>query len=191
MLSPTLFNLYINEAIENLSQANIKVLAYADDLVFVAKSQIELYRGLNILQRWCDSNGISINKRKSAIFYLRPDKRTPVPFHSTRGFPVVTNYTYLGIEFDDSFTFIPAEKKVKYHMTQLKSKLQMTWALKLPQRTRFRAWQSLIVSRFMYGMTMLASISDKMATTLHTLWYRAIKGLLSIRGNPKKETLVR
>ena len=62
VLSPTLFNLYINDLLVDLTNANIKVLAYADDLVFVSNNQIELYRGLSILEKWSQDNGIRVNK---------------------------------------------------------------------------------------------------------------------------------
>ena len=104
---------------------------------------------------------------------------------------MVTSYTYLGVQIDDAFSFTPAQKSLNKHMQQLKHKLQMTWALKLPARAKLRAWQSLIVSRLTYGMTLLAAISDKMAEALHTLWYRALKGLINIKGNPKKDAMIK
>ena len=63
----------------------------------------------------------------------------------------------------------------------------MTWALNLPERARFRAWQALIVSRFTYGLTFLATVSTQMKDALHTLWYRAFKGLFNIKSNPQKD----
>ena len=191
VLSPTLFNLYINDALSKLTDANIQVLAFADDLAFVARNQIELYRGLNILQEWCSTNQININKKKSAIFYLRTDRRTPLPFTSTRGFKVVTSYTYLGVQLDDSFSFKPAADKLSSSLRSFKHKLTMTWALKLPPKVRLQAWQSLILSRFMYGLVLMSQVSDKMKEALHQLWYRAFKGLMNINSNPQQDDLLR
>ena len=50
VLSPTLFNLYINDVISKFSEAGLQILAFADDLAFAAMNQRELYRGLNIMQ---------------------------------------------------------------------------------------------------------------------------------------------
>ena len=54
VLSPTLFNLYINDVLAKFTEAGLKILAFADDLAFAAMNQRELYRGLNIMQQWCD-----------------------------------------------------------------------------------------------------------------------------------------
>ena len=86
-----------------LEEANLKALAFADDLVFTADGQIELYRGLNVIQEWSNSHKVKVNKDKSGIMCVRVDKRTPQPnFTNVRGIAIMTEYKYLGIMIDDT-----------------------------------------------------------------------------------------
>ena len=118
---------------------------------------------------------------------MRTDRRTPLPFTSTRGFKVVTDYTYLGVQLDDSFSFQPAVTRLKRSMAKYKQSLTMTWALKLPPSTRLQAWSSLLLSKFMYGSVLMSTVSDRMRTSLKQIWYRSFKGLYGINCNPAQE----
>ena len=51
-LSPILFNLYINDLIEELHNQNLFVRGFADDLVFGAENSQQLDIGLKIIDRW-------------------------------------------------------------------------------------------------------------------------------------------
>ena len=76
LLSPSLFNLYINDLIDLVSSelgiqcgkyANIPILAYAEDIVLLAPSADSLQTLLNVLQSWCTSNGIKVNSDSNAF----------------------------------------------------------------------------------------------------------------------------
>ena len=61
-LSPTLFNIYINDLAEELKRMNlgikmgdlhICILLYADDIVLVSEHEKNLQRMLNHVHKWC------------------------------------------------------------------------------------------------------------------------------------------
>ena len=65
-LSPLLFNIYINDLIEELEK-KFFTKAYADDLVIGLLCQVDLHKCLWILQRWSHNNNIEINPNKSGL----------------------------------------------------------------------------------------------------------------------------
>ena len=82
-------------------------MAYADDLAFTCTSREKLKKALAITEDWCITTGMEINKDKSAIMRIRKDRRTPGVEHgsgeaSIMGFPVRTQYKYLGVTIEDT-----------------------------------------------------------------------------------------
>lgn len=62
----------------------------------------------------------------------------------------------------------------------------MIWANKLNPAQRFIAWNSLIESQFTYGLYTVAHHFPRILTTIDTIMYRTLKGLLRITGNADK-----
>ena len=78
VLSPSLFNIYINDLITKLNHHSY-ALAFADDIAVVANGEDELIKTIEITQKWSDENYIEVNKSKSGILIVRKDRRTPMP----------------------------------------------------------------------------------------------------------------
>lgn len=62
ILSPLLFNLYVNDLIDDMKQSgygvniggeSLAILLYADDIAISAESAEDLQAMLNILNNWC------------------------------------------------------------------------------------------------------------------------------------------
>ena len=73
-LSPTLFALYTNDLMSELSgfgmklvNHNVKGLMYADDVALVAESGADLEVMLDSLSCYCDKWNLSVNTRKSKV----------------------------------------------------------------------------------------------------------------------------
>ena len=74
-LSPTLFNLYVNDLIDELNKTNptpldlghepITCLMYADDLIILSSSHDGLQQCLNSLSKYCDQWKLQVNSNKS------------------------------------------------------------------------------------------------------------------------------
>ena len=81
ILSPLLFNLYINDLAIYIQSFDIGVdygsdriciLLYADDIVLLAENEKGLQCLLNALNNWCSNNDMYINSNKSEFVYFRP-----------------------------------------------------------------------------------------------------------------------
>ncbi|MCO5579596.1 hypothetical protein L7F22_033453 [Adiantum nelumboides] len=70
-LSPTLFGMYIDEVSDyidregdrgvQLAETWIPVLLYADDIVLIAESPDGMQRQLDVLQKFAEESGLSVN----------------------------------------------------------------------------------------------------------------------------------
>ena len=109
-LSPTLFNIFINDIVEILREHNspmisksshqeIPCLLYADDLAILSTSKIGLQEKLNKLHQYCLDWGMEINVGKTKVIIFT--KSAPVmPIHFTCGphtLETVNQYKYLGV----------------------------------------------------------------------------------------------
>ena len=78
-LGPILFNIYINDLLEELNSSNLGVamprtkiaaLGYADDVALLADEPSKLQALINICERWSRRNGMSFNTIKCKILAL-------------------------------------------------------------------------------------------------------------------------
>ena len=84
LISPVLFNLYIDDLIRILSEYTYDILAYADDLAIICQNEETLIRVMNDIQKWSDNNTIGINKSKSGILISGIENRKEI-----NGYPIV------------------------------------------------------------------------------------------------------
>jgi group II intron reverse transcriptase/maturase len=81
VISPLLANIYLNpvdkaferEGIKNISKGSIHLVRYADDMLILAKKNLE--KGKEILEHYTERLGLSINKDKSRKLNLKEDKK--------------------------------------------------------------------------------------------------------------------
>ena len=80
-LSPTLFNMYINELARALKQSaalvltllesEFKCLLFADDLVLLSPTKQGLQQHLDILHRYCQTWALTVNLSKTRIMVFQ------------------------------------------------------------------------------------------------------------------------
>jgi hypothetical protein len=95
-LSPWLFNIFINDLLEELNNTSEGVpwcLFYADDGVLLVESQADLLRLMKIIEGWTVSNRIMLNPKKCGI--VTSLALDPVCVYSEE-IPVRAAYKYLG-----------------------------------------------------------------------------------------------
>ena len=80
-LSPTLFNIIINDLVLDLRKAgvglnletdNVCSLLYADDVALCAESEKDLQTLLDVLHSWYNQRILEINPNKTKIIHFRP-----------------------------------------------------------------------------------------------------------------------
>ena len=109
VLSPILFNLYINDLISNLNQGqvspvtigdvSINSLLYADDIILLSSTQEGLQNALDILQKFCESWKLEVNMQKSKVMIFNSNGKTFLnSFKFNKNYlETVKSYCYLGI----------------------------------------------------------------------------------------------
>ena len=75
ILSPMLFNIYINDLINTLDKNVFEILAYADDIAIICEKKNQLLKAMDIIDTWANSNNIKINKDKNVIIILQHNNK--------------------------------------------------------------------------------------------------------------------
>ena len=153
VMSPTLFNLYINDLWDVLPN-KVEMFAFADDIAIILEGEDKLDQTLTILEGYCKANELSINKEKSGIMIPRVDERTKIPSKFShmiyKNYPIVTQYTYLGVIIDDNFRF---KEELESKRQKEKSLKKMEFILKdqsINPMSKYHLWQALFKSRLWY-----------------------------------------
>lgn len=122
-LSPTLFNLFINDLPSILSKTDcdpvtlhsekINILMYADDMVLLSKSKKGLEKSLKIVEIYCKKWHLSINTDKTKIMIFNCNKYHDMTFKiNGKTLQVVKSYNYLGVQITSSGLFTSAIKEL-------------------------------------------------------------------------------
>lgn len=120
-LSPTLFAIYINDLVDDLSQLNcgidiggtqISLFLYADDIVLLSESAEDMQSMLNVLHVWVGKWRLAINEAKTKIIHFRNRTKIRSDFQFTCGTKSIEYsecYKYLGFWFNE---FLDMEKSI-------------------------------------------------------------------------------
>ena len=136
-LSPLLFALFLNvldtfftkqkwdtldyidklysECINNVSRMlNLFVLLYADDTVIMAENECGMQKTLNLLNEYCNCNGLRVNIRKTKnMVFARSKTRLrnlPTFKFGNLDLDLVDDYVYLDICLNWNGSFVKAKK---------------------------------------------------------------------------------
>ena len=124
LISPILFNLYVNDLANDIKDAGIgvkcgddlvSVLLYADDICLIAESEQELQKLLDILNSWCVKWKMQVNTQKSQIVHFRNNAKTRsnavFNFGDDR-IDIVSSYKYLGLVITEHMDYHVMAKMV-------------------------------------------------------------------------------
>ena len=111
-LSPTLFNIFLDDLITDLEQFpgietddfSLSVLCFADDIVIFCDREEKLQSMLNHVADWCSKWCLKVNGNESKVLHVRPKRlvRTEKDFVlGNKLLNVVYDYKYLGFYFDE------------------------------------------------------------------------------------------
>jgi hypothetical protein len=87
---------------------DILVLFYADDCIILGHSPEDLNRKLALLHKYCEANGLTVNKKKTKVMVFRRGGKLPKDlkfFYNNEQLEIVNKYTYLGVCFSSSGLF--------------------------------------------------------------------------------------
>ena len=184
LTSPILFNIYIDDLLDELEKIVDTVLAFADDTCFVCDDYNKLVKAINVIEKWCKANDIELNKNKSGIVIINDQgNRRPVS-----GIPIVEDYRYLGVLLNNSMK--PAK-----HITGICDKVKVylerySWL----KRTYFTPnglmvlIEYFIKSRLLYGMSLFID-TQKNIYRLDKCMMSHMKTILGCKYNTSHEKL--
>ncbi|KAI4874007.1 hypothetical protein NFI96_008369, partial [Prochilodus magdalenae] len=115
-LSPTLFNIYINDLAVLLEQSaapgltlnhtEVKFLLYADELVLLSPTERGLQQHLDLLEKYCQNWALTVNPDKSKIMIFQKKARSQESRHmfhlGDTALDHTLSYNYLGLTISAS-----------------------------------------------------------------------------------------
>lgn len=175
LISPYLFNIYINDLLADLEAHGITTLAYADDIACVCSTKALLEKAIARIERWCKSNKIALNASKSGYFKILGKRSKNVPPHEDiRGIPKVQSYKYLGIT-------IGCDLRLNEHVTALRERCKKSINLfgkligsRISCKTRIEIWQTFTKSFLLYGLE-TAPLDKGRWTAIERLYLKTLK----------------
>ena len=96
-----------NDLIKELVKNGFDTFAFADDLAVNGFLDRSMKKAIKIIEKWTDDNKMKINRKKSGIIYHTKKNRKSKDGENRTymGFPIRTEYKYLGIMIDKNLSF--------------------------------------------------------------------------------------
>ena len=164
--SPILFNLFINDLVDEIEAGEMGVdipaigdpkigaLLFADDLVMMAESQEQLGTMVGRLERWCQRWEMKVNASKCGVMQIGVDSAADdliVQIGEDR-VPVVKAYTYLGCHFTHDLDIeAMARHRAKIGSASLEELRPFIANGTIPIWVRRHVLTSIILPRMLYG----------------------------------------
>ncbi|XP_059048817.1 cell adhesion molecule Dscam2-like, partial [Achroia grisella] len=109
VLSPLLWNLVVNELIEELNDNDLYTVGYADDIAVLISGNFEgtlcdcMREAFRTIERWCENHELSVNPSKTELIMFT-NKRAPGTFNLPKLFntelKLKEDVKYLGVILD-------------------------------------------------------------------------------------------
>jgi len=185
LCSPNLFNIYIDDLLDDLNLICFCILAYADDTVFMCESKEHLLKAIEILEKWCVDNRIGVNKKKSGIIIINDDGSDS---NNIRGYPVVLEYKYLGVLIDTKLS-------PRHHICSVRDKVSAYLKRNFMLHKQYFTPLSLIrivdyfvKSRIAYGLCCFLD-NTSMMNKLDNLLMKHLRGIFGLPANTSAQKL--
>ncbi len=201
-LSPTLFNIFINDMLKifedpickpaHIKGLNIGCLAYADDLLICSESKEGLQEGLKRLHKYCTKWRLTINVKKSKIMLFNKAKKGDFKI-GTDSLEIVRHYKYLGLTIANNGKYCKAVSDIMNKATKATFAIRSNlFAANISNiKSSLIAFNTLILPVLLYGSEIWAAdiiekeqrdlfSFKKVATDCDTLalqFYKRIMGL--------------
>ena len=116
-LAPTLFAMYIHDFVITINELHkgisigdrdVSCLLYADDIVLLAETPVDLQVQLDAVNNWCRKWRLKINVTKTKIMHFRKNSanQSYYQFHiGSQNISYCDTYRYLGMELNDTLDY--------------------------------------------------------------------------------------
>ena len=185
ILSPTLFNIKINNIIKCLDD-DVNCSLYVDDFLICYRSkdmktiETKLQNNINKIEKWTVENGFKFSMTRTNCVHFCQEHRLhldPALKLYNNPIPVVDQAKFLGVIFDKKLSFIP-------HINTLKLKCQKALnVLKLlshsdwggDKKSLLNLYRSLIRSKLDYGCIIYGSAQKSYLKKLDTIHHQGLR----------------
>lgn len=174
-LSPTLFNIYIDELAKSLelsdipgltlSDTQVKCLLFADDLILLAPSNEALQQQLDHLQTFCQTWALTVNldKTKIMIFQKRPRGQGDQTrfFLGSHEVEHTHDYTYLGLHITSTGNFNLAVDDLREKGRRAFYAIKKSSNINIPIRIWLKIFKSIIEPIILYGSEVWGPLANQ------------------------------
>ena len=164
-LSPTLFNIYINDLFDELEKSNdnfvtlnnidkIRALMFADDLILISTSKEGLQNSLDVLNNYVKKWKLEINYKKTkCVTFSKGNQKEKHQFNiNNHNLDNVVKYKYLGLTINKKGSFLPSLEdlscKAKRAIYAMNSKINLRF---LSIKTQLNLFDRLVCPILLYG----------------------------------------
>ena len=185
ILSPMLFNIYINDLIKEIKINSYEVLAYADDIAVICSNHNELIKVMKVVENWAKNNDMNINKKKSGILII---KGLNNKIDNINEYPIKNTYKYLGITINNNLDPMA-------HIYSINRKLsdylkRNNWLIKkyFSPKTLIQISNYYQISRITYGMCIYLD-NKKIMDSIEKARLKYFKSIINIKDNIKSNLI--
>lgn len=199
ILSPILFNLYINDLVTKLNKtqvdpikignASVSSLLYADDIILLSNTESGLQKSLDLLSDFCSSWKLEVNNQKSKVIIFNSNGKTYLNSFKINGTVIETvkSYCYLGITLKYTGNINISAKLLMEKGRKAWFKIKKTLGLDNPCKLLEKLFDTLISPIILYGCEIWGAHSNLKDTEpfehLHIKFIKEILGVHSKASN--------
>lgn len=196
--SPLLFDIFINELLVNCARFGVQVLGlaknrricglmFADDVVLLAPNCTKLQKALACIQKWAQIFEMSFGVQKCGVMGFGDGAQERIQQNHLRWvldgqpIPIVTEYVYLGIPFDESLdTTKMAKARAEKGRKALNALRPVLGCSTISTGAKIRLIQALLVPVLSYGSE-LWGMSTVRAQYGQTVLNEALRALVRLK----------
>lgn len=185
VLSPVLFNIYVNDI---PTVHGVHIAQFADDTAFLTSGRRiqtnirRLQEQLDVTADWCKTNKVKLNPAKTAAIYFtkkRPLMPTTLKLHG-QDIPWSPTVTYLGVTLDKQFFFhkhIDALRNKAFAMA--KKLLPFFKSTDLSTTAKLRLYKATVLSKTLYGSSVWGLASPTQIKRMQVLQNTVLRWILN------------
>ncbi|UYV82056.1 hypothetical protein LAZ67_21000621 [Cordylochernes scorpioides] len=194
-LSPYLFILFLNDLVHLFDESElpginlenygtIHLLLYADDIVILGESKINLQLKINLLKKYLEENCLTLNQNKSKIMVFRNGGRTARSetwFWGQQPLTIVAKYTYLGYPLT---TKISTQYASQYFRNKALNAINALWRILTKARIKsftsvMKLLDTIVLPTLLYAAPMWAINQLKTVNNTQDTFLRRLLDLLN------------
>ena len=175
VLSPLLFNLYINDLKWNQEFGQILSWDYADDIAWVWESANQARQAIEIVNKWSLENKIIINPQKSEIMRILLKRSKCIGISNCINISEVDNYCYLGITITQSLSLDDHESKIREIELFLNRRIGILKPSILMTKSRLMLFDSILRAKISYAWAIIWTHNKKYIEKWESMLYKLIK----------------